>query len=48
MQRLNIAVAVQTEGAELEPDKHSDLKGIMNEITEKVHQEYPDCCRRIF
>ena len=26
----------------MEPDLHSDLKGIMDEMTKKVHDEYPD------
>ena len=42
VQRLRIAAAMQTHGVELEPDMHSDLKGIMNEMTDKIHQEHPD------
>ena len=48
VQRLRIAAAMQTHGVELEPDMHSDLKGIMNEMTDKIHQEHPDGFRRIF
>ena len=48
VQRLKIAAAVQANGVELEPDMHSDLRGIMNEMTNKVHNEHPDGFRRIF
>ena len=48
VQRLRVAAAVQANGVELEPGLHSDLKGIMDEMTEKIHDENPDGFRRIF
>ena len=42
VQKLRITVAMQTNGVELEQDLLSDLKGITNKITEKVHEEHPD------
>ena len=48
VQRLRIAAAMQANGIELEPGMHSDLKGIMDEMTEKIHHEHPDGFRHIF
>ena len=48
VQKLRIAAAMQANGVELEADMHSDLRGIMNEMIEKVHEEHPDGFRRIF
>lgn len=48
VQRLRIAAAMQANGVELEPGMHSDLEGIMDEMTEKIHHEHPDGFRRIF
>ena len=45
---MRIAAAIQANGVELERDLHSDLSGIMNEMTKKVHEEHPDGFRRIF
>ena len=35
-------MAMQANGVELEQDLHSDLRGITNKMTEKVHVEHPD------
>ena len=50
VQKLRIVVAMQANDVELEQDLHSDLRGIMNKMTEKVHEgfEHPDGFRYIF
>ena len=50
VQKLRIAVAMQTNGVELEQDLHSHLGDITNKMTEKVHKEFehPDGFRCIF
>ena len=48
VQKSRIAAAMQANGVELERDLHSDLSGIMNEMTKKVHEEHPDGFRHIF
>ena len=42
VQKLRITVAMQANGVELEQDLLSDLRGITNKTTEKVHEEHPD------
>ena len=42
VQKLRITVAMQANGVELEQDLHSNLRGITNKMTEKVHVEHPD------
>ena len=49
VQKLRIATAMQANGVELESgDFHSHLKGIMDEMTEKVHDEHPDALDTYF
>ena len=48
VQRLRIAAAMQANGVELEPGMHSGLKGIIDEMAEKIHHEHPDGFWHIF